>query len=84
MLSAVLKSQKAISISIQIIDIFVKLRKAILDNNEILIALSKLDRRTDNNTKNIEIVFRYLDELIDKQETTKPRPKIGYKLPKNN
>jgi len=84
MLSAVLKSQKAISISIQIIDIFVKLRKAILDNNEILIALSKLDRRTDNNTKNIEIVFRYLDELIDKQETTKPRPKIGYKFPKNN
>ncbi len=84
MLSAVLKSQKAISISIQIIDIFVKLRKAILDNNEILIALSKLDRRTDNNTKNIEIVFRYLDELIDKQETTKPRTKIGYKLPKNN
>ncbi len=84
MLSAVLKNQKAISISIQIIDIFVKLRKAILDNNEILIALSKLDRKTDNNTKNIEIVFRYLDELIDKQETTKPRPNIGYKLPKNN
>jgi phage regulator Rha-like protein len=84
MLSAVLKSQKAISISIQIIDVFVKLRKAILDNNEILIALSKLDRRTDNNTKNIEIVFRYLDELIDKQKTTKPRPKIGYKIPKNN
>ncbi|MBL7936009.1 MAG: ORF6N domain-containing protein, partial [Bacteroidia bacterium] len=35
MLSAVLKSPKAILISIQIIDVFVKLRKAILDNNEI-------------------------------------------------
>lgn len=82
MLSAVLKSPKAILTSIQIIDVFVKLRKALLDNNEILIAISKLDKRTDNNTKNIEIVFRYLDELLDKKETVKPRPKIGYKLPK--
>lgn len=82
MLSSVLKSPKAISISIQIIDIFVKLRKALLDNNEILIAISKLDRRADNNTKNIEIVFRYLDELLDKKEVVKPRLKIGYKLPK--
>lgn len=82
MLSAVLKSPKAILISIQIIDVFVKLRKAILDNNEILIAISKLDKRTENNTKNIEVVFRYLDELLDKKEVEKPRPKIGYKLPK--
>lgn len=82
MLSAILKSPKAISISIQIIDIFVKLRKAILDNNEILIAISKLDKRTDNNTKNIEVVFRYLDELLGKKETARPRTKIGYKLPK--
>ncbi len=82
MLSAVLKSSKAILISIQIIDIFVKLRKAILDNNEVLIAINKLEKRTDNNTKNIEIVFRYLDELIDKKETANPRPKIGYRLPK--
>lgn len=82
MLSAVLKSPKAILISIQIIDVFVKLRKAILDNNEILIAISRLDKRTENNTKNIEVVFRYLDELLDKKEIEKPRTKIGYKLPK--
>jgi hypothetical protein len=37
----------------------------------------------DNQDKNMEIVFRYLDELLDKKENPKPRVKIGYKLQKN-
>lgn len=86
MLSSVLKSKQAISISIQIIDVFVKLRQALIDNTEIHLAIGKLEKKTDNNTKNIEVVFRYLDELMDKKESrlgaTKHRTKIGYKIPK--
>lgn len=29
----------------------------------------------------MEIVFRYLDELIEKKENTRERTKIGYQLP---
>ena len=34
---------------------------------------------TSNQDKNIELVFRYLDELIEKQEQPNERRKIGYK-----
>ncbi len=37
---------------------------------------------TTNYTKNIELVFQYLDELVDKKENEKPRTQIGYKISK--
>lgn len=82
MLSSILKTKKAISVNIQIIRIFTHIRQMLLDNTEIRLALEKLEKKTDNNTKNIEVVFQYIDELTDKKETTKPRKQIGYKMPK--
>jgi ORF6N domain-containing protein len=82
MLSSVLNSKKAISVNIQIIRIFTRIRKMLLDNTELRLAIEKLDRKTDNNSKNIEVVFRYLDELLEKKNNPQPRKLIGYKLPK--
>ena len=82
MLSNVLKSKRAIAVSIRIIDVFVQLREAFLDNTQLRLAIEQIRKKTDNNTKNIEVVFQYLDELIEKKEGQKPRKKIGYKLPK--
>ena len=82
MLANVLKSERAVQVSIRIIELFVKLREMILTNTELRLEIEKIKKRTENNTKNIEIVFRYLDELIEKKENTKPRTKIGYQLPK--
>lgn len=81
MLSSVLNSQKAIQVNIQIIRIFTRMRQILMDNTEIRLAIEKLEKKTDNNTKNIEVVFQYMDELIDKKEK-KPRKQIGYQLPK--
>lgn len=83
MLSNVLKSSRAIGVSIKIIDVFVKLRQVLSDHTEIRLAIEKVEKKTDNNTKNIEVVFQYLDELIEKKEKTKSRKQIGYKIPKN-
>ena len=33
----------------------------LLDNSEISLAIKKLEKKTDNNTKNIEVVFQYMD-----------------------
>ncbi len=47
-----------------------------MDNTEIRLAIEKLEKRTENNTKNIEVVFQYIDELTDKKVVppkTKPR-----------
>lgn len=79
MLSSVLNSEKAISVNIQIIRIFTKIRQMFSDNTEIRLAIEELRKKTDNNTKNIEVVFQYLDELLDKKDNEKPRVQIGYK-----
>jgi hypothetical protein len=78
MLSSVLSSEKAIEVNIQIMRIFTKIRQILIDNTDIQLALERLGKKTDNNTKNIDVLFRYFDELIAKEQ--KPRKKIGYKL----
>jgi len=79
MLSNVLKSQSAIEISIRIIDVFVKLRSEYMEHTEIWLAIERIKGKVDNQEKNIEVVFRCLDELIDKQTQPQPRKRIGYK-----
>ncbi|MBK8369118.1 MAG: ORF6N domain-containing protein [Bacteroidetes bacterium] len=80
MLSSVLNSEKAISVNIQIIRIFTKIRQMLSNNTELRLGIEELRKKTDNNTKNIEVVFQYLDELLDKKENEKPRTQIGYKV----
>jgi phage regulator Rha-like protein len=82
MLSNVLKSGRAIEVSIKIIDVFVKLRQTLAENTDLRLAIEQLWKKTDNNSKNIEMVFQYLDELLEKKENLKPRNAIGYKIPK--
>lgn len=79
MLSSVLNSEKAITVNIQIIRIFTRIRQMLMDNTEIRLIIEDLRTKTANNTKNIEVVFQYLDELLDKKENPKERNKIGYK-----
>jgi len=80
MLSSVLNSEKAISVNIQIIRIFTRIRQMLSDNTELRLGIEELRKKTENNTKNIEVVFQYLDELLDKKENEKPRVQIGYKV----
>lgn len=80
MLSSVLNSSKAIQVNIQIMRIFTRIKQALTDNTELRLIIEELRKKTENNTKNIEVVFQYLDELIDKKEI--PRTQIGYKIGK--
>lgn len=82
MLSGILSSDRAIYVNIQIMRVFARIRQLLMDNTEIRLAIEKLEKKTDNNTKNIEVVFQYFDELTIKKNTIKPRKKIGYQLPK--
>ncbi len=81
-LSNVVRSGIAKQMSIRIIEVFVKMRQMLTDNTELRLDIEKIKRKLDNQDKNMEIVFRYLDELLEKKENPKPRVKIGYKLPK--
>jgi len=79
MLSSVLNSERAIHVNIQIMRLFTKIRQSMIDNTELRLAIEEVRKRTDNNTKNIELVFRYFDEMLEKNEKQKERVRIGYK-----
>ncbi len=77
MLSCVLNSERAIAVNIRIIRVFTKIREVLTDNLSLKLDIEDIKKKLSNHSKNIELVFNYLDELIDKKG--KPRTKIGYK-----
>ncbi len=83
MLSGVLNSDRAIAANIQIMRIFTKVRNMLIDNTELRLEIEKIKNKLDNQDKNMEIVFRYLDELIGQKENPGERTPIGYKKPEN-
>lgn len=49
------------------------------DSLGVKLEIEEIKKKLTNYGKNIELVFSYLDELIDKKDNTVPRKKIGYK-----
>lgn len=79
MLSSVLNSDRAIAVNIKIIRIFTKMRELMSDNLSLRLEIEDIKKKVTNQSKNIELVFSYLDELIEKKESKTERTKIGYK-----
>ncbi|MGQ7946720.1 ORF6N domain-containing protein [Flavobacterium sp. WC2509] len=79
MLSSVLNSATAIKVNIQIIRVFTRIREMLTDSLSMKLEIEEIKKKLSNHSKNIELVFNYLDELIDKKENNEPRKKIGYK-----
>lgn len=80
MLSGILSSDRAIAVNIQIMRIFTRIRQMLSDNTEIRLEIEKIKKKMDNHDKNIEQVFQYLDQLLEKKEDPKIRKQIGYKI----
>ena len=78
-LAHVLRSKRARLMSVRITEIFIKMREVLTDNLNIKLEIEEIKKKLSNQNKNIELVFSYLDELIEKKENQKPRTKIGYK-----
>ena len=62
--------------------IFTKVRQLLTDNLNVKLEIEKIKKKLENQDKNIELVFSYLDELIEKQENPLPKTQIGYKRKK--
>jgi phage regulator Rha-like protein len=76
MLSSVLNSEKAIKMSVQIIETFVQLRKIALNYDEIMDKIKQLESQ---NNEQFSEIYQVLQNLLSKPEEEKPRTKIGYK-----
>jgi phage regulator Rha-like protein len=79
MLGNILTSDKAIEFSIRIVEAFIKMREVLLDNLSLKLDIEEIRKKLINHDKNMELVFSYLDELMDKQDNKVERNKIGYK-----
>lgn len=81
MLSSVLNSPTAIKVNIQIIRVFTKIRQMLTENLNLQLDIEEIKKKLTNHSKNIELVFDYLDELNKKLDTPEQndRKKIGYK-----
>lgn len=81
MLSNVLKSDLATKMSIKLIEIFVQLRRSLNSYSELKLEIEQIKKKLNNQDKNMEIVFQYLDELADKKKQTETkRKRIGYEI----
>jgi len=79
MLSSVLNSDQAIMVNIQIMRVFTKIREILTDNLSVRLEIEEIKKQLLNHDKNIELVFSYLDELIEKHDNPTPRKSIGFK-----
>jgi len=76
MLSSILNSQQAIQVNIQIVRIFTRLRNLLIEHTELQLEIADIREHLQNHDKNIELVFSYLDKLIDNK--IGPRKRIGF------
>ncbi|MET3876619.1 ORF6N domain-containing protein [Chitinophaga sp. OAE865] len=76
MLANVLRSERAIQVSIRIIEIFVKMRKMLSTNKDILLKLEQLEKKSGSHDADIQLIFEYLRELLSPPQ--EPRNIIGF------
>lgn len=76
-ISNVLKSERAIQISIKIIELFVKMREMLLTHKDILLQLEEMRKSIKSNDERIDLIYNYLVQFINEQK--KPRNEIGFK-----
>lgn len=78
MLSSVLNSDRAIQVNIIIMRAFVKLRQLFASHKEILEKLNELERETDSNAANIQLIFKTIRKMLAVE--AKPRRRIGFEV----
>jgi len=82
MLANVLKSDRAIAVSIRIIDLFVRMRELLSTHKEKLKKLEQIERKDIEQDQKIMLIFEYIKqfESAKQQELEqKNRPQIGFK-----
>jgi hypothetical protein len=77
MLANVLRSLRAIEVSLRLIEIFVKMREMLSTNKDILFKLEQLENKIINHDGNIKMIFEALKQLLNPPQP--PRQRIGFK-----
>ena len=82
MLSSVLNSKRAILVNIRIIRVFVRMRRIVESNTEILRKLEMLEKKDIELDEKVTLIFEYLKQLEQSKQVEsdfKNRKRIGFK-----
>ena len=82
MLASILNSERAMTVNIQIIRIFNKMREMLLAHKDILLHLEQMQQKMTEHDNNILLIFQYLKQLEKKRKhktDQQNRKKIGFK-----
>jgi len=77
MLSNVLKSERAVQMSIRIIELFVKLREMLVLHKDVQLLVEQVEKKLVKQDEKIEVLFAYLRKFTEKDD--QPRKRIGYR-----
>jgi hypothetical protein len=81
MLANVLKSERAMKMSIRIIEVFVKVREMLLTHKEILLKMGEIELKLVDHDDKILLIFEYLKQLEQakqRQDEHAGRKRIGF------
>ncbi len=78
MLASVLKSERAVKISIHIIKTFVRLCQWVVAQKEIVVKLHELEDKVGRHDEEIRLIFQALEELINPKIPEKSKRQIGF------
>jgi hypothetical protein len=76
-LASVLRSQYARAMSIQIIEVFIKMSEILLTKKDLLIEMENIRKKVLHHDEKIDQIFQYLQQFMDQK--SKPRKRIGFK-----
>jgi hypothetical protein len=77
MLSSVLRSDKAVDVNIQIMRVFTRMRELLLNHQELLLKIERMEQEMYTQGDDIQLIFDYLKQLIE--EPNPERRQIGFK-----
>ena len=78
MLSAVLQSSRAVAVSIEIVRVFVHLRKLLSTHDALARKLGTLETRLTDHDEKFVVVFDAIRQLIDEDRRNRRKPAIGF------
>jgi hypothetical protein len=78
MLAAVLNSDEAISVNIQIVRIFTRMREMLSAHSDILLKLEQIENKVNGHDADIQLIFKYLKQLLIPPEQSERR-RIGFR-----
>jgi hypothetical protein len=78
MLSAVLQSPRAVAVSIEIVRVFVRLRKLLSTHDALARKLSDLETRLTDHDEKFVVVFDVIRQLIEEDRQSRRKPAMGF------